>query len=311
MDGESAEDERKGTFGNASFWKKTKILFAGVLMNWLVAWIILTILAWVGMPDFLDNQFTIEADTRVDRTPVKIKQIHEDSPAERAGFLANDYILKINGEEVKTGSEVIEKNKENAGKEATYTIRRDVEELELSTTLNPADSEYLLGVTMESSQALSYSTWSAPIVGAGLTLQVTGETFRGLGELVWNLITGIGKQLSFDGEVRESGREAIETVGDSVTGPVGIIGVLFPSFTASGPANLAFLAAVISISLACMNVLPIPALDGGRWLLIAIYKLRKKRLTKETEEKIVARAFIILLALIVIVTILDITRFFR
>ena len=311
MDGESAEDERKGTFGNASFWKKTKILFAGVLMNWLVAWIILTILAWVGMPDFLDNQFTIEADTRVDRTPVKIKQIHEDSPAERAGFLANDYILKINGEEVKTGSEVIEKNKENAGKEATYTIRRDVEELELSTTLNPAESEYLLGVTMESSQALSYSTWSAPIVGAGLTLQVTGETFRGLGELVWNLITGIGKQLSFDGEVRESGREAIETVGDSVTGPVGIIGVLFPSFTASGPANLAFLAAVISISLACMNVLPIPALDGGRWLLIAIYKLRKKRLTKETEEKIVARAFIILLALIVIVTILDITRFFR
>ena len=311
MDGESAEDERKGTFGNASFWKKTKILFAGVLMNWLVAWIILTILAWVGMPDFLDNQFTIEADTRVDRTPVKIKQIHEDSPAERAGFLANDYILKINGEEVKTGSEVIEKNKENAGKEATYTIRRDVEELELSTTLNPADSEYLLGVTMESSQALSYFTWSAPIVGAGLTLQVTGETFRGLGELVWNLITGIGKQLSFDGEVRESGREAIETVGDSVTGPVGIIGVLFPSFTASGPANLAFLAAVISISLACMNVLPIPALDGGRWLLIAIYKLRKKRLTKETEEKIVARAFIILLALIVIVTILDITRFFR
>ena len=311
MDGESAEDERKGTFGNASFWKKTQILFAGVLMNWLVAWIILTILAWVGMPDFLDNQFTIEADTRVDRTPVKIKQIHEDSPAERAGFLANDYILKINGEEVKTGSEVIEKNKENAGKEATYTIRRDVEELELSTTLNPADSEYLLGVTMESSQALSYSTWSAPIVGAGLTLQVTGETFRGLGELVWNLITGIGKQLSFDGEVRESGREAIETVGDSVTGPVGIIGVLFPSFTASGPANLAFLAAVISISLACMNVLPIPALDGGRWLLIAIYKLRKKRLTKETEEKIVARAFIILLALIVIVTILDITRFFR
>ena len=148
-------------------------------------------------------------------------------------------------------------------------------------------------------------------MGAGLTLQLTGETFRGLGELVWNLISGVGQQLSFDGEVRESGREAIQSVGDSVTGPVGIIGVLFPSFTASGPANLAFLAAVISVSLACMNVLPIPALDGGRWFLILIYKLRKKRLTKDTEEKIVARAFMILLALIVIVTILDITRFFR
>ena len=59
-----------------------------------------------------------------------------------------------------------------------------------------------------------------------------------------------------------------------------------------------------------MNVVPIPALDGGRWLLIAIYKLRKKKLTKETEEKIVSRAFIILIGLIIIITILDVTRFF-
>ena len=57
-----------------------------------------------------------------------------------------------------------------------------------------------------------------------------------------------------------------------------------------------------------MNVLPIPAIDGGRWLLIAIYKIRKKKLTKETEEKIVSRAFMVLLALIFIVTILDIMR---
>ena len=81
-----------------------------------------------------------------------------------------------------------------------------------------------------------------------------------------------------------------------------------PAFTSAGPANLAFLAALISVSLACMNVLPIPALDGGRWLLIAIFKVRKKKLTKEMEEKIVARAFVVLLALIAIVTILDIVR---
>lgn len=311
MDGESAEDSRKGTFGNASFLKKTKILFAGVLMNWLVAFIIFTVLAWVGMPNFLDGQFTIEADTRVDRAPVQIKEVRENSPAERAGFLAEDYILKIDNQEVGTGSEIIDINKEKAGTEVSYEIKRGDETKELSVTLNPSDSEYLLGVTMKSSESLSYSTWSAPIVGAGLTLQLTGETFKGLGQLVWNLISGVGQQLSFDGNVRESGREAISTVGDSVTGPVGIIGVLFPSFTAAGPSNLAFLAALISVSLACMNVLPIPALDGGRWFLIAIYKLRKKRLTKEIEEKIVARAFIVLLMLIVIVTILDITRFFR
>ena len=164
---------------------------------------------------------------------------------------------------------------------------------------------------MVTTQSISYSTWSAPIVGAGLTLQLTGETFKGVGIMLWDLISGIGSQFSFDANVRESGQEAISSVGDSVSGPIGIIGVLFPAFTAAGPSNLAFLAALISVSLACMNILPIPALDGGRWLLIAIYKLRKKKLTKEIEERIVSRAFMILLALIFIVTILDIIRLAR
>ena len=126
--------------------------------------------------------------------------------------------------------------------------------------------------------------------------------------MLWDLISGLAGQFSFDASVRESGQEAISSVGDSVTGPVGIVGELFPAFTAAGPSNLAFLAALISVSLACMNILPIPALDGGRWLLIAIYKVRKKKLTKETEEKIVSRAMMVLLALIFIITILDIVR---
>ena len=318
MDGESAEDERKGTFGNASFWKKTKILFAGVAMNWLVAFIILTVLAWTGMPTFLDGQFTVDADTRVDRTPVKVASVHENSPAEKAGFLDGDYILRVDGEEVWHGADIIEINEKHAGEEVKYDILRKGAEgcncdqdLTLNVTLNPIDSEFLLGIAMESSESLAYSTWSAPIVGAGLTLQITGETFKGLGQLVWNLITGVGRQFSFDDSVRESGREAISTVGDSVTGPIGILGILFPSFVSTGAANVAFIAALISISLACMNVLPIPALDGGRWVLIGFFKLRHKKLTKELEEKIVTRAFMVLLALIVIVTILDITRFFR
>ena len=328
MDGESAVDTRPGTFGKASFWKKTKILFGGVMMNWLVAFIIFTVLAWVGMPTFLEGQFTVDADTRVVQDPVRVKTVHEGSPAEKAGFKEGDLVLKINGEVVKDGYDITSINKAHAGEEVEYTIKRDEQvtiqcdvspcpqktetiEKTLTATLNSADADYLLGISMESSEAVAYSTWSAPIVGAGLTLQLTGETFKGLGELVWNLVSGAFRQFSFDDATRESGREAIETVGESVTGPVGIIGVLFPSFTAAGPSNLAFLAALISVSLACMNVLPIPALDGGRWLLIGIYKLRKKKLTKETEEKIVARAFVVLLALIVIVTVLDITRFFR
>lgn len=163
---------------------------------------------------------------------------------------------------------------------------------------------------MSYGQTFVRSTWSAPIVGAATTIQLTGETFRGLGDLVWNLATGAVQQFSPDHEVRDAGRNALQSAGDSVSGPVGIIGVIFPTFANSGAANLTFLAALISVSLACMNILPIPALDGGRWLLIAIYRLRGKTLTKETEEKIVSRAFMVLLMLIVLVTILDIVRFF-
>ncbi|MBR2767039.1 site-2 protease family protein [Candidatus Saccharibacteria bacterium] len=308
MDGESDADTRKGTFGAAKYWSKTKILFAGVAANWLVAFIIFTILAWTGMPAFIEGQFTVDADTRVDRTPVQITSVIEGSPAEQAGIQTDDYILTIDGNEVWNSNDISEANKAHAGESVKYTVRRGDEEREIEATLNPADAEYLLGVTMSSTQALSYSTWSAPVVGAGLTLQITGETFKGVGILLWDLISGIGSQFSPDASVREDGQAAISEAGDSVSGPVGIIGVLFPAFTSAGPTNLAFLAALISVSLACMNVLPIPALDGGRWLLITIYKLRKKKLTKEVEEKIVSRAMIVLLALIAIVTVLDIVR---
>lgn len=329
MDGESDADTRKGTFGAASFWSKTKILFGGVAMNWLVAFIIFTILAWTGMPEFLNGQFTIDADTRVESAPVQITSVIDDSPAKEAGLQAGDLIIAVDGNDFSYGGEITEYDRAHAGEVVTYTVFRnsdgegscycsseeeclmkckDGEILKIAVELNEADSEYLLGVTMSSSQALKYSTWSAPIVGAGLTVQLTGETFKGVGIMLWNLVSGIGSQFSFDAGVRENGQAAISSVGDSVSGPVGIIGVLFPAFTSAGPTNLAFLAALISVSLACMNVLPIPALDGGRWLLIAIYKVRKKKLTKETEEKIVSRAFMVLLALIFIVTILDIIR---
>ena len=331
MDGESAADTRKGTFGRAGFWAKTKILLGGVAMNWIVAFIIFTVLAWTGMPEFLQGQFTVPADTRTESTPVEIASVAEGSPADKAGLQAGDLVLAVDGNELLHASEITDYNNQHAGEKVLYTIERteticanqpqctnapcecleereETETFDTEVTLNPAESDYLLGVTMATTQSLSYSTWSAPIVGAGLTAQLTGETFRGVGILLWNLVTGVGSQFSPDANVRQTGQEAISTVGDSVSGPVGIIGQLFPAFTAAGPTNLAFLTALISVSLACMNVLPIPALDGGRWLLIAIYKVRRKKLTKETEERIVSRAFMVLLALIFIVTILDIVR---
>ncbi len=315
MDGESDADKRKGTFGATSFWGKTKILFGGVVMNWLVAVIIFTILAFTGMPQFINNQFYLKDDAQITGEGITIAEVIEGSPAEKSGFKPGDQIMRAYDLEHNTTtivypSDVTTFGAEHAGHTVVYVVRRDNEDLELITELNDTQAEYVLGVSMTSGQTFIRSTWSAPIVGVGTTLQLTGETFRSLGELVWNLVSGVVQQFSPNSEVREAGQSAIQSAGDSVSGPVGIIGVIFPAFAEAGPTNLAFLAALISVSLACMNVLPIPALDGGRWLLIAIYKLRRKTLTKETEERIVSRAMVALLALIVIISILDITRFF-
>lgn len=310
MDGESDADRRKGTFGSASFWGKTKILFAGVAMNWLVAFILLTILAFTGMPQFIPHQFHLNNDSEIIGEGVTVYEVIPDSPAAQAGFQAGDQILSAGDTEVTYPSDVTEYGSQHAGNTGDFIVMRNGEELTLTPSLNPAGSEYSLGISMSYGQTFIRSTWSAPVVGAVTTVQLTGETFRGLGNMVWNLISGVASQFSSDSVVREAGKTAIQSAGDSVSGPVGIIGVIFPAFASAGISNLTFLAALISVSLACMNILPIPALDGGRWLLIAIYRLRGKTLTKETEERIVSRAFMILFMLIIIISILDVIRLF-
>ncbi|MFV0485150.1 MAG: M50 family metallopeptidase [Candidatus Saccharimonadales bacterium] len=326
MKDESDSATKKGSFGRASFWQKTKILFGGVTMNLIFAAVVLTILAWTGMPHFVDGQFQIPSDTTITASPVLVGEVKEGSPAEAAGLEAGDQIKTMEikqcvvedcepelNESVKVivPQDVTDFDAKYAGNTIDLVYIRDGEEQIAIVKLNEAGGEYILGVTMSQDSMPQYrSTWSAPIVGVATTVQLTGETFKGLGEMVWNLVSGVAMQVNTDSAVREEGAANIEKAGQSVSGPVGIIGVLFPAFAQSGLTNLAYLAAIISISLACMNVLPIPALDGGRWLLIAIYKVRKKKLTKEVEEKIVSRAFLVLIGLIILITALDITRFF-
>ena len=327
MKGESDDDRRKGSFGAASFWAKTKILFAGVAMNWLMAFVILTVLALFGMPHFLDGQFQMEGDTKTIVTqPVTIGEVKSGSPAAAAHLKEGDIVRQMRSLgceddscEAKDGElvfvdltdDLLAFDAKYAGQTIYMTYERDGNNSMVEIKLNESDAEYILGAGI-SGNAVYRSTWSAPIVGFMTTLQITGETFKGVGQLIWNLLSGVVQQLNFfDQNARKSGAEAVKAAGDSVSGPVGIIGVLFPNMMSTGFGNLMFLAALISVSLACMNVLPIPALDGGRWLLIFIYKLRKKKLTKEKEEKIVSRAFVVLLAIVAVVTILDILRIIK
>ena len=325
MKGENDDASEKGTFGKASYWSKTKILFAGVTANWIVAAVIFTALAFVGMPHFMENQFQVDIDTEVYITkPVTLESIEKDSPADNAGLQAGDIvksmrILKCDNEEctegvneryeILTTDDLLGFLDKYAGESVYMSFTRDGDEMTAPVTLNASDKDYILGAAIDG-ELLYMSSWSSPIVGIGTTIQLTGETFKGVGQLIVNLFSGIIKQVNFDQSVRESGAEELQSAGDSGTGPVGIVGILFPNVAKAGGRSLAFLVAIISVSLACMNVLPIPALDGGRWLMITIARLRKKKLSKATEEKIVGRSFIVILILAVVITILDIMRFF-
>jgi len=100
--------------------------------------------------------------------------------------------------------------------------------------------------------------------------------------------------------------------GESVSGPILVVGGIFPNIVSMGLDMILMLTAVISISLACMNVLPIPALDGGRWLMTFIFRiLLKKPLSKETEENINGWSFMVLMGLSILIIVLDFTKIFR
>ena len=154
------------------------------------------------------------------------------------------------------------------------------------------------------------ATWSAPIVGVATTAQFTWLTLTSLGDMVSNLASGLVLQLNPDSSVRQQASADLKSVGDGVSGPVGILGTIFPAAQQAGLTQLVFLTAIISLSLAVMNVLPIPALDGGRWFTIVAFKLFKKKLTKKREEKIQTIGFSILMGLTLLVTIVDVSKLF-
>lgn len=310
LQGEHDSASGKGDYGAATYWQKTKILLAGVVMNWLTAIVLFTILALVGLPKILPNQFSVPADTVTSVEPLKVGEVEKDSPAEKAGLRDGDEILLVGNQDVQSSAELAEATKANKGKTLTVTYSRDNREYVVPVTLRAENSatKGFLGVRTTQRMSEIRATWSAPIVGVVTTVQLTGETFGALGKVVTSLGEGIGSRFTADESARKSGDEAFAFASGSVSGPVGILGVIFPQMQQAGIKPLLLLTAIISLSLAVMNVLPIPALDGGRWFTMTAFKLLKKPLTKEREEKIQGIGFMALLALIVVVTFADVSK---
>lgn len=310
LQGEHDAADKKGDYGAATFWQKTKILFAGVAVNWLTAVVLFTGLSLVGLPKLIDNQFYIASDASVTNHPVKIGQVGEKLPAAAAGLETGDEIISFGGTTISSPTQLSNLAKEHKGETVSVVYKRDDVTRHTVVTIREenTDGHGYFGAGISKQQDTIRATWSAPIVGIVTTAQLTQATLQGLGDMIVTLASGLIQQFSGDAAVSGAAKQQIAELSNTVAGPVGIFGVIFPAAEQAGFAQVILLTAVVALSLAVMNALPIPALDGGRWFVTALFRLCKKHLPKDTEEKIQAGGFLFLMSLIVLVTIADIGK---
>lgn len=306
LKGEHDADTEPGTFGAASIGTKTKIMLAGVAMNLLTAYLLLTFLAIVGIPKLVENQFTVASDTKIVKNQVLVGNVEEGSPAEKAGLKIRDQITAISGPDDKvitidTQEKLPQVTANYAGQPISVNITRRGEQTTISTTLRTKQEveaskltdnpKGYLGIS-PTEYTLTGSTWSAPIVAGGVIKQFTQLTFQGLGKALGALFEGNTK-----------------TASEQVAGPLGIF-ALIKTGSLLGYQFILMLMAIISLTLAIMNALPIPALDGGRLFVTWIFRLAKKPLKQKTEELIHGAGFVFLMGLFVLITIVDVRRIF-
>ena len=320
MKGEHDSDIERGSFGAASMWAKTKIMVAGVFMNLLVAILLLTVLAAMGIPKLIPNQYTVASDTQLVSQKVLLTYIEPGSPAAKAGLKAEDQLRSISlpgysPVTIVNADTLPQITKNFAGKTVNvYYVRGGHEQQTKLTLLTAAEVKAsqktsnpkgYLGVS-PTQLTVQRSTWSAPIVAVGLSAQITALTFQGLGHAVGGLGSLIAGAATGNNVARQHGQASATA---QVSGPVGIFFILKDG-SLLGYQYMLFIIAIISLTLAIMNILPIPALDGGRlWLMLATRGLGRP-LAPRTEEVINATGFLVLISLIILISVVDVQRFF-
>lgn len=289
LKGENLTDTSPGSFGAASFWGKTKVLLAGVAMNALAAYAILLYLSLTGLPPLIDNQFSRGMPNYAQPKQVMAVAVAPGSPAAASGLKRGDIIIAVNGRSLSNETDLLNFTKSHAGQEVKIQVERDGRRSVISPRLKGADSKQgFLGVTPLQTYKLKYGLMDAPVVAAGILGQLTLATLAAFGGLIAGLFT--------HGQVSAQ-----------VAGPVGIVALL-SSMTDLGTAYVLAFVASISLSLAVINALPLPALDGGRWVMAAVQKALGRSLSEKAETAIHAAGFAALILLMLVVTFFDVAR---
>jgi regulator of sigma E protease len=223
-----------------------------------------------------------------------VAAVSADSPAQIAGLKEGDKIVSLGGQAPGGERTLNEITADLSGKtvELKFVEASSGKVVSKEVTLREKGaSGGVIGVQAVESVKFR-STWSAPVNALTTMYQSTEATFRGVAYAVSNLVHG-------------NGEKASEVVG----GPVATVDAI-KGVSETGLVQLVLLIALISLSLGIMNILPIPALDGGRLFLILLFRLRGKVLTKEKEESINAWGMGFLLLFVALITVVDIGKIF-
>jgi regulator of sigma E protease len=301
--GENPEDTSILDFFNSkrSFTHKPKliqtaVLCAGVFFNLLLAWLLLTVGLLIGSA--FSSSSPLPNGIWVEKPALTVLEVMKDSPAEKAGITAGDIIL--------SSSDVASKKTiANATPEAfqNFVGARDAKKIsiriksgsvERTISITPkrgivADKP-AIGIAMDMVGTMRLPAHLALYEGGKLTLLYTKETFKGIMGLLFDSVRGKADM-------------------SSVAGPVGIVKIVGDA-SRLGFERLLALTAIISINLAVVNILPIPALDGGRVFFVIIEAIKGSPIKPKTANMVNTISFFILIGLIIIITFSDVWKIF-
>ena len=278
---------KERAFSNKSQKVRIKILSSGVLMNLLLGTLIFCLVySFLGIPEKIDK--------------VRVEAVLENSPIQEAGLREGDIIDKFNGREVKDNETFINLTDQSLGKQVVLDVIREGEEGKLlavaTPRLNPPQNEGPLGVVISDTEVKFYPIYQmvpkAIYSGFLESFYWIKEILTSLAKLTVSVLTGQG------------------TMGMDISGPVGIYKITGEVAKAGGWA-LIQLAGILSVNLAVLNIIPFPALDGGRIAFVLSEKFLGQRRREKIEIWANRVGMAILLASILLVTINDIKRMKR
>jgi len=274
------EDESRAFFARPA-WQRLAVVIAGVVMNFLLAVVIISYL------------FSVVGVSSPGKEVV-ITGIAKDAPAISSGLKIGDTIEELNGTKITDAGQILILTKEHLGEKVTVKVKSengDVKNIEITPRKEYPKNEGPMGISISQNvEVKKYPWYEAPFVGTKEALNISFLIVSGIGMVLYQLI-------------------ASGSVPADVAGPVGIA-QLTGKFAQLGIYPLMSFVSFFSLNLAILNILPIPALDGGRLLFILIEVVTGRTVNKKFEGYAHAIGMALLLGLIVLITAHDLIRLF-